>query len=164
MRSLRATVPSGTPRLLAAGAVAAALLLTVGGCSQPSSDSSEQPAQQNGAAAAPAAPAAAQANTVATPATGLSKLQFVAQSAAPCTQVWIGGAQLPANYEWCSDQDGEPVAGVREGSCEVIVHGTTMWAIPGRQIHVTGTDVSLDPGYTDATRSCKRRAVAANQR
>lgn len=88
-------------------------------------------------------------------------LLYVRTTAPDCVQVWSPGAQLPANYQWCSDE-GDPVAGVRIGPCEVVVHKDEMYAIPGREIaSVTAGDISQDQGFLRARTSCKRRPAPA---
>lgn len=150
-------------RAVGRGVTVGAALLALGGCGAVqwpgASPESDEPTS------APASPTAAveqAADTTESP--QLFELQFVAQTAAPCSQVWVNGAVLPGDYEWCADEAGDPVAGVRAGSCEVVVYSNNMWAVPGHDIHVTAEEVSLDPGYVEALTSCKRRAVAANRR
>lgn len=84
-------------------------------------------------------------------------LRFVASSAAACSVVWTPGAVLPETYEWCSDEEGEPVAGVRIGSCEVITHRNEMYAVPGERISASLGEISQDPQFVALLTSCKRR-------
>lgn len=145
------------------GVIAGAALLALGGCGAVQwPGASPEPEASTSTPASPTADVASDADTPDTP--EVFALAFVAQTAAPCSQVWVRGADLPGDYEWCADAAGDPVAGVRAGSCEVVVYGNNMWAIPSHEIHVTEEEVSLDPGYVEALTSCKRRAVAANRR
>lgn len=84
------------------------------------------------------------------------ELMHVQQTASPCALVWAVGNVLPADYQWCADQNNQPVAGVRVGPCEVVTHNRTMYAVPGRTIAgVVGT-LDRDPTYLDLLTACKR--------
>lgn len=88
-------------------------------------------------------------------------LLYVQPTAAACSSVWVPGAVLPRRYEWCADENGDPVAGVRIGSCEVVTYQNQMWGIPGRRIRTVGNGLLGDPGYTGALTSCKRQTYAS---
>lgn len=84
-------------------------------------------------------------------------LRFVSPTAPACTVAWTAGATLPENYEWCSDEEGNPVAGVRIGSCEVVIHAGEMYAVPGERITAAIGPLAHDPQFTDMLTACKRR-------
>lgn len=84
-------------------------------------------------------------------------LRFVSPTASACNVTWAPGAVLPEDYEWCADDDGAPVAGVRIGSCEVVTHRNEMYAVPGGRIAVAAGQLHLDPQFTALLTSCKRR-------
>lgn len=91
-------------------------------------------------------------------------LRYVTSSAAACDQVWNVGALLPADYEWCQDSEGEPVAGVRIGSCEVVVHGNELYASPGRRIRAVIGTTTQDREYVQSLTACKRRPFERENR
>lgn len=83
-------------------------------------------------------------------------LRYVSPQTASCTQVWSVGAVLPEDYEWCQDDEGNAVAGVRIGSCEVVVHGNELYAVPGRRITAIVGSPAQDSAYADSLTACKR--------
>ena len=98
-----------------------------------------------------------QAAPAGTPAAEPNELRYVSSTAAPCASVWVAGAVLPTNYEWCVGEDGVPVSGVRIGSCEVIAYRNEMYAVPGRAIQAGAGALQLDPQFLASLTSCKRR-------
>lgn len=123
-----------------AAAVVASMMLS--GCSGSSASSSSGP---DGAAS---------------PSVATSRehdLRFVSPTAPACTVTWSPGATLPENYEWCSDEDGNPVAGVRIGSCEVITYNGEMYGVPGERISSVLGPLARDPQFTALLTACKRR-------
>ncbi|MBM9461433.1 hypothetical protein JK386_16135 [Nocardioides sp. zg-536] len=103
--------------------------------------------------AAPAAPAPS-----ATASAGFDfDLLYVDSNAPACDSIWRIGSLLPQDYEWCADAEGNPVAGVRIGSCEVVTYNNQFYAIPGRQIEAASGVITSDPRYLAALTSCKRR-------
>ena len=88
-------------------------------------------------------------------------LRYVSPTASPCTAVWAVGTVLPSGYEWCADTDGTPVAGVRIGSCEVVVHQNEAYAVPGRVITPVMGPIASDRAFLTALTSCKRRPAPA---
>jgi len=90
-------------------------------------------------------------------------LLFVSSSAPACSSVWISGATLPVDYEWCSDAEGNPVSGVRIGSCEVVVYAAQFYAVPGYHVHLAAGDIEQDRGYLDELTSCQRGPVPGDE-
>ena len=127
---------------------AAALGLMVG-CSNPAA---EEPAAQETTTAA-----AASGTPTATQTPRPVDLRFVSPTAQVCSAVWVAGSLLPENYEWCADDDGSPVAGVRIGSCEVITFRNEMFAVPGRRIQTVAGVIFQDQSYLHALTACKRK-------
>lgn len=91
-------------------------------------------------------------------------LRYVTSTAAACDQVWSVGALLPTDYEWCQDSEGEPVAGVRIGSCEVVVHGNELYATPGRRIRAVLGTTTQDRDYVQSLTACKRQPFERENR
>lgn len=157
-------------------AVTAALFLPLlGGCSDLAEWTTTDAPSTTAATPEPSSPAAGtpQPSTAAGEPTGTPvpvaspgsfALRFVREQGPPCAQVWLAGSVLPANYEWCADEVGGPVAGVRIGSCEVVVYNDLMYAVPGRRIRSSPVDVNLDPSYRRALTACKRAPFAPEQR
>lgn len=125
--------------LRVAGLLAATLLLT--GCSSSLDASTSAPTTEGSP----------------TPTAPEHDLRFVSQSAPACGITWVPGATLPENYEWCSDEAGDPVAGVRIGSCEVVTHAGEMYAVPGGRITAALGPLARDPQFTTMLTGCKRR-------
>lgn len=136
------------PRLATALAVGAVALLV--GCSAPAE---QAPAAQETTTTQSATPSATQTTTPV-------DLRFVSPTASACSAVWIAGAVLPASYEWCADDDGSPLAGVRIGSCEVITFRNQMYAVPGRRIQTVTGVIYSDQNYLHALTACKRKPFA----
>lgn len=91
----------------------------------------------------------------------------VSRTAPECPEVWVAGARLPSNYEWCYDEtDGAhvPLAGVRSGPCEVVTFRNRLYAVPGFRIHENSnpdevggiSSLGRDPGYQRLLTSCLR--------
>lgn len=85
------------------------------------------------------------------------ELKFVRRNAPRCEDVWAPGMVLPAKYEWCQSATEGRIAGVRIGSCEVVVFQDRLYAVPGREIVQARGDVVRDPAFFDAMTSCKRK-------
>lgn len=133
---------------LATALTAVALTGLLVGCSTPAE---EAPAAEETTTTTPSeAP-----TTTATPTP--VDLRFVSPTAASCSSVWIAGSVLPAAYEWCADDDGSPVAGVRIGSCEVVTFRNQMFAVPGRRISTVAGVIFQDQNYLHALTACKRK-------
>lgn len=84
-------------------------------------------------------------------------LMHVQQTAAPCASVWAVGNVLAEDYQWCADEESNPVAGIRVGPCEVVSYGRTMYAVPGRTIAAVAGSIDRDQAYLDLLTACKRR-------
>lgn len=87
-------------------------------------------------------------------------LLYVRADAQACANVWAAGVRLPANYEWCSDDKGEPVAGVRMGSCEVVAFDNRLYAVPGTRIRQVRGEITSDQRYLRALTTCPLRGRA----
>ncbi len=94
----------------------------------------------------------------------VNDLVFVRKSAPPCAAVWTPGRRLDKDYEWCADEAGSAVAGVRIGACEVITFQNQLYAVPGYRIRVATAPIASDPRYLRELTSCKRTPVPAGQR
>lgn len=141
-------------RTFAAAPLLAAVALGATGCSLPIERAAPTPTPE---VTAEAVPAGTDTSTVAPTEGPAYDLRFVNPSAASCSVVWTPGAELPEDYEWCSDEEGDPVAGVRIGSCEVVTFRGGMFAVPGGKISTSLGEIHLDPRFTDLLTSCKRR-------
>jgi hypothetical protein len=139
--------------------VAAVAVSAVSTCSTPRDDAAPEPEETAASSATPTAQStvAPAPNNSTRQKLDPSKfdLMYVRTTAPECGSVWMVGANLPGNYQWCSDQ-GEPVAGVRIGPCEVIVYDEQFYAIPGRRITAANGDIAQDPAFARARTSCKR--------
>ena len=146
-RTNRRPVRARQTRLLRTAVLgAAALGLGATGCATASSTQS-----------APTETTTVQPTTAATPSAEPNELRYVSSTAAPCSSVWVYGAILPPTYEWCVGEDGQPVAGVRIGSCEVIAYRNEMYAVPGRAVVAAMGPLQLDAQFLASLTSCKRR-------
>ena len=134
------------PALVALGAAVLGLVGT--GCAPVTNDAAPATTSE------PAVPAP-------TPSAKPNELRYVSSSAAPCASVWVSGAVLPADYEWCIGDDGAQVSGVRIGSCEVIAYRNEMYAVPGRPVMTSMGALQLDPQFLASLTSCKRRPAPA---
>lgn len=141
-------------RSLGAAPLLAAVALVLSGCSLPIDRAAPAPPPE---VTAEVVPAGASSPSVAATEGPAYDLRFVSPSAASCSVIWTPGAELPEDYEWCSDEDGDPVAGVRIGSCEVVTYHNEMFAVPGGKISTSLGEIHLDPRFTDLLTSCKRR-------
>lgn len=144
----------GARRALVACAVGSAMVVATGcGLGQSRNGS---PESESSPGAAPSAE-----TTTAAPSSSFDLL-YVDPQAPPCATVWVAGTQLPEDYEWCVGDDGQPVAGTRIGSCEVVTHRNELYAVPGFQIKVASGSMAQDPGYRAELTSCKRSSKPAN--
>lgn len=124
-----------------------AVPLGADGTADDAGQSSAQGSEQGGVGAVPTTPPT-RAST--------HELRYVNPDAPACSVVWSPGAMLAVNYEWCRDEDGEPVAGVRIGSCEVVTHHNQMYAVPGQRIMAAIGEIHLDQQFAQLLTSCKR--------